>query len=37
MPGMTAYFGLLDIGKPAEGETVVVFRRRGAVGEWSGR
>src|SRR5271157_5772369 len=24
MPGMTAYFGLLDIGRPAAGETVVV-------------
>ena len=24
MPGLTAYFGLLDIGRPAEGETVVV-------------
>jgi len=24
MPGMTAYFGLLDIGKPRAGETVVV-------------
>src|SRR6185312_13909822 len=24
MPGMTAYFGLLDIGKPKAGETVVV-------------
>src|SRR5690606_15756697 len=24
MPGMTAYFGLLDVGKPREGDTVVV-------------
>ena len=24
MPGMTAYFGLIDIGRPTEGETVVV-------------
>ena len=24
MPGLTAYFGLLDIGQPKEGETVVV-------------
>jgi NADPH-dependent curcumin reductase len=32
MPGMTAYFGLLDIGKPAEGETVVVSGAGGAVG-----
>jgi NADPH-dependent curcumin reductase len=32
MPGMTAYFGLLDIGKPVEGETVVVSGAGGAVG-----
>ena len=32
MPGMTAYFGLLDIGQPAEGETVVVSGAAGAVG-----
>ena len=32
MPGMTAYFGLLDIGQPAEGETVVVSGAGGAVG-----
>ena len=32
MPGMTAYFGLLDIGAPAEGETVVVSGAAGAVG-----
>ncbi len=32
MPGMTAYFGLLDIGRPAEGETVVVSGAGGAVG-----
>jgi NADPH-dependent curcumin reductase CurA len=32
MPGMTAYFGLLDIGRPAEGETVVVSAAAGAVG-----
>jgi hypothetical protein len=32
MPGMTAYFGLLDIGKPAAGETVVVSGAAGAVG-----
>ncbi len=32
MPGMTAYFGLLDIGKPAEGQTVVVSGAAGAVG-----
>ncbi|HUW05602.1 MAG TPA: NADP-dependent oxidoreductase [Williamwhitmania sp.] len=32
MPGLTAYFGLLDIGKPQEGETVVVSGAAGAVG-----
>jgi NADPH-dependent curcumin reductase CurA len=32
MPGMTAYFGLLDLGRPAAGETVVVSGAGGAVG-----
>jgi len=32
MPGMTAYFGLLDIGAPKAGETVVVSGAAGAVG-----
>ncbi len=32
MPGMTAYFGLLDIGRPAAAETVVVSGAAGAVG-----
>jgi NADPH-dependent curcumin reductase CurA len=32
MPGMTAYMGLLEIGKPAAGETVVVTAASGAVG-----
>jgi NADPH-dependent curcumin reductase CurA len=32
MPGFTAYFGLLDIGKPKEGETIVVSGAAGAVG-----
>jgi NADPH-dependent curcumin reductase CurA len=32
MPGLTAYFGFLDIGKPQEGETVVVSGAAGAVG-----
>jgi NADPH-dependent curcumin reductase len=32
MPGMTAYFALLDIGKPKAGETVVVSAAAGAVG-----
>jgi NADPH-dependent curcumin reductase CurA len=32
MPGLTAYFGFLDIGKPKGGETVVVSGAAGAVG-----
>jgi hypothetical protein len=32
MPGMTAYFGLLDVGQPKQGETVVVSGAAGAVG-----
>jgi NADPH-dependent curcumin reductase CurA len=32
MPGLTAYFGLLDIGQPKEGETMVVSGAAGAVG-----
>ncbi|WP_020534000.1 NADP-dependent oxidoreductase [Flexithrix dorotheae] len=32
MPGLTAYFGLLEIGKPKEKETVVVSGAAGAVG-----
>ncbi len=32
MPGMTAYFGLLDIGQPKPGQTVVVSGAAGAVG-----
>jgi hypothetical protein len=37
MPGMTAYFGLLDIGRPASGETVVVSGAAGAVGATVGQ
>ncbi|WP_397448983.1 NADP-dependent oxidoreductase [Pseudomonas sp. NA-150] len=32
MPGMTAYMGLMDIGKPKAGETLVVAAASGAVG-----
>jgi NADPH-dependent curcumin reductase CurA len=32
MPGLTAYFGLIDIGQPKVGETVVVSGAAGAVG-----
>lgn len=37
MPGLTAYFGLLDIGKPQKGETVVVSGAAGAVGSTVGQ
>ncbi len=37
MPGMTAYFGLLDIGQPKAGETVVVSGAAGAVGSIVGQ
>ncbi|RNF38931.1 NADP-dependent oxidoreductase [Planococcus salinus] len=37
MTGLTAYFGLLDIGKPQEGETVVVSGAAGAVGSAVGQ
>lgn len=37
MPGLTAYFGLLDIGKPQRGETVVISGAAGAVGSIAGQ
>jgi NADPH-dependent curcumin reductase CurA len=37
MPGMTAYVGLLDIGQPKTGETVVVSAASGAVGSVVGQ
>ncbi len=37
MPGLTAYFGLLEIGKPRPGETVVVSGAAGAVGSIVGQ
>jgi NADPH:quinone reductase len=37
MPGLTAYFGLLEIGKPQPGETVVVSGAAGAVGTVAGQ
>jgi len=36
-PGMTAYFGLLDIGKAGEGDTVVISGAAGAVGSVAGQ
>jgi hypothetical protein len=37
MPGMTAYFGLLDTGQPKPGEMVVVSAAAGAVGSIVGQ
>lgn len=37
MPGLTAYFGLLDVAKPVAGETVVVSAASGAVGSVVGQ
>jgi hypothetical protein len=37
MPGLTAYFGLLDIGRPEPGQTVVVSGSAGAVGSVVGQ
>jgi NADPH-dependent curcumin reductase len=37
MTGLTAYFGMLDIGKVKEGETVVVSGAAGAVGSVAGQ
>jgi len=37
MTGMTAYFGLLDVGEPKEGQTVLVSGAAGAVGSMVGQ
>ena len=37
MPGMTAYFGILEVGAIAEGETVLVSGAAGAVGSLVGQ
>ncbi len=37
MPGMTAYFGLLECGQPKPGETIVVSAASGAVGQIVGQ
>jgi len=37
MPGRTAYFGLLDVGEPKPGDTVVVSGAAGAVGSTVGQ
>ena len=35
--GLTAYFGLLDVGRPEEGETVLVSAAAGSVGHMVGQ
>ena len=37
MPGMTAYFGLLNVGQPRAGDTVVISAASGAVGQVVGQ
>lgn len=37
MPGITAWFGMLEIGQPKSGETVVVSAASGAVGSVAGQ
>lgn len=37
IPGLTAYFGLLDLGTPKEGETVLVSSAAGTVGATTGQ
>ena len=37
MPGLSAYMGLMDIGEPKEGETLVVAAATGAVGSLVGQ
>jgi NADPH-dependent curcumin reductase CurA len=37
MTGLTAYFGLLDVGRPEAGDTVVVSGAAGAVGSVAGQ
>jgi NADPH-dependent curcumin reductase CurA len=37
MPGMTGYFGLMDVGLPQPGETVVISGAAGAVGQTVGQ
>ncbi|HYM86006.1 MAG TPA: NADP-dependent oxidoreductase [Pseudoxanthomonas sp.] len=37
MPGMTGYFGLMDVGQPKQGDVVVVSGASGAVGQTVGQ
>ncbi|MDD2677532.1 MAG: NADP-dependent oxidoreductase, partial [Methylacidiphilaceae bacterium] len=37
MPGVTAYLGIFDIGRPKAGETIVISAAAGAVGSVAGQ
>lgn len=37
MPGLTAYFSLLEVGRPKEGESVLISAASGAVGQIAGQ
>lgn len=37
IPGLTAYFSLLQVGRPKEGETVLISAASGAVGQIAGQ
>ena len=37
IPGLTSYFGLLDLGKPKEGDTVLISSAAGPVGATAGQ
>jgi hypothetical protein len=37
MPGMTGYFGLIDVGQPKAGETLLISGAAGAVGQTAGQ
>ena len=37
IPGLTSYFGLLDLGKPKEGQTVLISSAAGPVGATAGQ
>ncbi|MGE0213389.1 MAG: NADP-dependent oxidoreductase [Parvibaculaceae bacterium] len=37
MPGLTAYFALLEVGRPKKGETVLISAASGAVGQIAGQ
>ena len=37
MPGLTAYFGLVKVGRAKKGETVIISAASGAVGQVAGQ